>query len=1449
MRRPLRLRRSLLLASATALVCIAQPAHAQFTVFIGAKKVKSGDWHDPVNWDPVAVPSANNREAILILADTSVGEEKVAVSPRLFLESTFGISKKGALIVEGDLRIGTDIGNSTLTISGEDAVLRAGTVYVGHRASDGRVLSTGRLEISDKAGVSIAPSTVGSSATLPTFFVNPDSTVIVSGDETILTTGLTPTTILDRGSITVSGGALFSTRTVSLGSEALLTISGGKVFTLGASISGGTVTVRQGAVWETGSFANLPNSPISVTAQASGQLLIDGFGSTVTTGRLELGERLGGLFQTLPNLPGNAVTVSNGGRLVVDAYVRLQNGKSLVVEGTASLLVVNGNHGALNFGATRFTTDAVELSDGASLIVRDGGGASIQDIQLLNGAESAEVRVSGGTLLVAQNFDIGPTSSRSAPALLVIENAGYVRTGRANIGQLEGAIQNVSGNGRAVVRGAGTHWEIENALRIGPLETAQSERLGILTVQRGAVVSAQVAYLGDMVLTGGAANLGKGIINIGAAPDDEAVEPGFLGIATDLNIGARGTINFNHDGVGYSFATTVESIGFRDGLIAHYSGFTSLDGDMHRFTGDILVSGGSLDVNVEVGSALTTVRNGARLGGRGSLGGQVTIENGGTLAGAQGEGPLEMTTLVLSPGANLNIGLTGGDRLMPVFNVLNDLTLDGSINIFAPIDLGRGFYRIIDYGRNLIDRGLEIGTVSAGLDPAQFTVFTGFAGQVSLLYGNAVDPGDPGPVDPPTGSENRIGDGGGTIMVGGEGWMDGSGAAATLRAGDFAILAGPGTEITIDSGEADAVALAGVQFAIGGVEVGGDALAGSEDWLTLRVGDGTEAGTGFTGRISAPIVGDFGVEKTDLGTLVLTGANSYSGGTAVREGTLQGDTTSLQGPIDVDAALVFEQGSEGTFAGTLTGEGSVTKRGGGALSLSGGSAAFGGTFALEAGTLAVNGTLGGALTVGNGTRLGGNGTADAVVVASGGTLAPGNSIGRLSVGSIAFQPGSTYRVELNDGGNAAGANNDLLAVSGAAALGGTVHVTPVNPTDSGATYVPGTRYTILTAASVTGTFAGLTDDFAFLNFALSYSPTAVFLTSELARTTFCLDGLGANRCATGDGAFSTGGGALFDALLLLSDSQAPGALDQLSGEIHASVPTALLADARFARDAALRRLAAPEGGGAWLSGYGSWGDWDGDGNTAGFRRDARGAFLGADLALGDNARLGAFAGYGTSDLAASVRNSTAEAKTVQVGAYAGGRWGGFALGVGGAIAWHDVTTRRGVAFSGFSDSLAGAYDARTAQAFAEASYRLELGSTQLEPFARLALVSFESNGFAETGGAAALAGNVGDRDVTHTTLGLRAGTAIPVGLGSVRLIGSAAWQRTLGGRLPSSTNSLAGGDPFTVAGVPLARDTLALDAGLSANLGGGAAFEAAYAGQVGSSANEHGGTVRITVAF
>ncbi len=79
------------------------------------------------------------------------------------------------------------------------------------------------------------------------------------------------------------------------------------------------------------------------------------------------------------------------------------------------------------------------------------------------------------------------------------------------------------------------------------------------------------------------------------------------------------------------------------------------------------------------------------------------------------------------------------------------------------------------------------------------------------------------------------------------------------------------------------------------------------------------------------VSGTGSLTQAGAGTLTLTGANTYTGGTTISAGTLQvgsgGTTGSLVGNIVDNGALIFNRSNPLTYAGAISGTGSLTKLG------------------------------------------------------------------------------------------------------------------------------------------------------------------------------------------------------------------------------------------------------------------------------------------------------------------------------------------------------------------------------------------------------------------------------------------------------------------------------------------------------------------------------------------
>jgi outer membrane autotransporter protein len=634
--------------------------------------------------------------------------------------------------------------------------------------------------------------------------------------------------------------------------------------------------------------------------------------------------------------------------------------------------------------------------------------------------------------------------------------------------------------------------------------------------------------------------------------------------------------------------------------------------------------------------------------------------------------------------------------------------------------------------------------------------------------------------------------------------------------------------------------------------------------------------TGGNARFITDAGGEFdmsGLSSAGMAAGSIEGAGSYFlGGKTLTVGS-NNRSTEVSGVI-----------ADGGFGGGGVG-GGLVKVGTGTLTLSGVNTYTGPT-AINGGTLAVNGAIAkSATTVNTGGTLAGIGTVGDTRNTSGGTVAPGNaSIGTLNVaGRVSFAPGSFYAADIDAAGH-----SDKIAATGAATLGGgTVQVKPVNG------IAVNTRYTILTAAAgVTGAFAGVTGPSStFTTPKLSYDPNDVFLTFARNDVSFASVGLTRNQIATGAAADSLGHGPVFNVVAGGTAAQARQAFDQLSGEVHASAAGVMLDESRYLRDAVTGRLRQPYGYGAgpfaafaaadsqityaneaspggapvlgyagapvvtkaapmlsperaiaaWAQAVGAWGRTDGDHNAAALRRSTGGFVTGVDTTFDERWRVGVAGGYTRSSLHVDDRRSSGTIDNFHLALYGGGQFGAVGLRGGAAFTWHDVDVSRGIAFPGFADTAKASSHARSAQVFGEVGHSLTVSALALEPFAGLAYVHLNADRFAETDGAAALTGAAETLGVTYTTLGARAGTAFALADGTLlNLRGTLGWQHTFGDVTPQALLAFRdGGTPFSIAGVPIARDALLAEAGLGVDLTRNASLGVSYSGQVARGAHDH----------
>lgn len=265
----------------------------------------------------------------------------------------------------------------------------------------------------------------------------------------------------------------------------------------------------------------------------------------------------------------------------------------------------------------------------------------------------------------------------------------------------------------------------------------------------------------------------------------------------------------------------------------------------------------------------------------------------------------------------------------------------------------------------------------------------------------------------------------------------GSGTTTVTLAADESLTSGAGVTTTLD--------ITGGTLNIGTRNLTVEGLA-TLSGGTLLGTTGLVTASSFdvqTGTISAKLAGSGSLGKTTSGTVTLSGSNTYTGPTRIYSGVLQVSASGMLGPglasVDGGARLT----NDGTISGNV----------------------------IVDGTMDGDGTVQGSVTVN-----------------SGGVLAPGDSVGRISTGTFSAPSGATLQLAV--AGLVAGVSHDQLRVTGSVALGGILQLSLLPA------YVPtvGDRIFLVDndgGDAITGTFAGLAQGAKFtsggVEFFISYT--------------------------------------------------------------------------------------------------------------------------------------------------------------------------------------------------------------------------------------------------------------------------------------------------------------------------------------------------------------------------
>jgi len=235
--------------------------------------------------------------------------------------------------------------------------------------------------------------------------------------------------------------------------------------------------------------------------------------------------------------------------------------------------------------------------------------------------------------------------------------------------------------------------------------------------------------------------------------------------------------------------------------------------------------------------------------------------------------------------------------------------------------------------------------------------------------------------------------------------------------------------------------------------------------------------------------------------------------------------------------------------------------------------------------------------------------------------------------------------------------------------------------------------------------------------------------------------------------------------------------------------------------------------------------------------------------------VGLAGGYTNSSLDIDARSSSADIDAAHLAGYLAAQSGPWNLRTAVAASFGGPDINRTMAFPGFVGTATADNFASTAQVFGEVGYGVPVGKVAIEPFAGLAYIHLNTDSFSETGGvgfgSGLLSGSDSSENIGYSTLGGRAATnfVLPNDR-AVMLRASAAWMHAFDSATPTAALTFQStGAPFTVAGVPLARDSALIEGGLEMHLNPQTKLGLSFSSQFGDNFQDNAVQGNLTWRF
>ncbi|EAP7279875.1 fibronectin-binding autotransporter adhesin ShdA [Salmonella enterica] len=610
------------------------------------------------------------------------------------------------------------------------------------------------------------------------------------------------------------------------------------------------------------------------------------------------------------------------------------NGGSVQVEGNYGILMLYNNSQATLMGtevtATAETTSGIVSQQGSTLNITDGS-----EITLTRG----QLRVVGSTTGNAfLNVSDSTVSSTGTDSTVIASNKGVLDITNST-------VMHDNAKGAAIEAGNASTVTISGDNKNSMVIT--SEDIGIKSAKSSVNIDgATIIAKGDGILmtTGGSSfysnNSGLTVNNADVTSDDAAA------LHVDKNTVIEKPITLTDSTLTGSTAIKL------DNAATVEANNTTLNGNIDAgstVSSLSLAEKSSLQGSVNgLNSSLTLDETSQWNMTDPSTVGNLTNDGGITLGNASGSTGTLLTvdnTLTLQDGSQINATLDTANS-SPIIKAAN-VTLDGTLNLsstatfVAPeTDEHLGAFTLID-SQTAITTDFDSVTLDADISamPDYLTINAG------------VDANDNTNYELSTGLS----------------WYAGANSTRAAH-GAFTVDAGSTFTVTSELDETTATSnwdgskltkqgdgtliLSNTGNDYGDTEIDGGILT-AKDAASLGTGDVTIAESATLalsqGTLDNNVTGGGQIVKTGNDELIVTGDNTYSGGTTITGGTLTADYADSLGTGVIANSGVFQVG-EGELENTLSGSGSLVKTGTGELTLSGDNS-YSGDTTITGGTL------------------------------------------------------------------------------------------------------------------------------------------------------------------------------------------------------------------------------------------------------------------------------------------------------------------------------------------------------------------------------------------------------------------------------------------------------------------------------------------------------------------